>query len=556
MRVFLALRFRLTLGTALTLSAPALADQVPLDRTDPGIATRQAPAPPAPPAAGSDAPKLLPGAKVSASAQPGTAGVFVGAIQIDGAKHVSLAELMQAVSPFIGRRLSPAELQDLAKTVSGVARARGYIFAHSSVPAQAIAAGVIRVELDEGRIDEVRLTGTPSDAVKSLLQELVGDAPTRGAVDRQLMLAQDLPGVRLGSARYVREGERGVLVVPVTVDRVRGRATIDNRGLSALGPVRAQLAVDVNGLLGERDVLTVQGLVTPVQPRELRVAFARYAYQLDNEGTELAVYGSYGRTHSGGAWRAYDVNGKSYSTGIGLSRPLLRGRKVSLWLTGGVDYFAIDQWASGNRVRRDRVTTANLSLNGYAPLAGGRVRAGMAVTRGLDILDATEGSDTLASRPGGGDDFTMFGGWANWTGDLVGPLSARLAVTGQLSTAPLLAIEQITIGGPVFGRGYDYSERSGDRGVLGSAELRLRLLDRSGGLVRWIQLYGFGDAATVGNLRNDYGTGSLYSAGAGARLNLSHGLSMSLEAAFPIDEIRYGSGDKAPRISASLGAQF
>src|SRR3546814_19973476 len=60
----------------------------------------------------------------------------------------------------------------------------------------------------------------------------------------------------------------------------------------------------------------------------------------------------------------------------------------------------------------------------------------------------------------------------------------------------------------------------------------------------------------VDNLENSYGTGSLYSAGAGARLDFANRLSLGIEAAFPIDEVRYETRNMTPRISFSLGALF
>src|SRR3546814_10240716 len=90
------------------------------------------------------------------------------------------------------------------------------------------------------------------------------------------MLADDLPGVEIGKVRFVREEERGVLIVPATRNKFAGRANIDNRGTSELGPVRMPLAVDFNGVIGSNDALTVQGTVTPLQPRELQVGFVRY----------------------------------------------------------------------------------------------------------------------------------------------------------------------------------------------------------------------------------------------------------------------------------------
>src|SRR3546814_6251249 len=125
--------------------------------------------------------------------------------------------------------------------------------------------------------------------------------------------------------------------------------------------------------------------------------------------------------------------------------------------------------------------------------------------------------------------------------------SSDVCSSDLLTSSPVLAINQIAIGGSYFGRAYDYSERAGDKGLLGSAELSAKVLDRNSGFIRWAQLYAFADAGEVDNLENSYGTGSLYSAGAGARLDFANRLSLGIEAAFPIDEVRYETGKTEER---------
>ncbi|MGN6376290.1 MAG: ShlB/FhaC/HecB family hemolysin secretion/activation protein [Sphingomonas sp.] len=542
----------LAMIAAAPLPAQAQSQTMP-EPIDPGIATRAVHEP-------TEAPAPRPKTEIETppdrSAAPLPTRILAGAIRVDGGEDLPPAEIMTAISSYIGHRLSQDDLQDLLTAVSGVARAHGYLFAHSSIPPQTLTAGVLHIALDEGQVDEIRQTGTVRSAVAEVLSPLQGHAPTRAEVERRLMLAADLPGVTIGKVRYAMEGGKGVLIVPVGFDRVSGSAALDNRGLEALGPERTRLTVNVNDLLSNNDQVTFQGLATPLQPHELVALYGRYAIQPTASGTEFAVYGSYGETHSGGPWHSYHPRGESDSIGISVAQPLLRGAKNSLWLMLQGDRIGVDEWWNGTLVRRDRVTTVSASINGYAPLAGGRLRAGGAVTQGVLALGATRRDYPLATRFDGGSDFTMVSAWANWEGDLSGPISARLATTSQLTTDPLPAVEQLTIGGPYFGRGYNWSERTGDEGVLGSAELRARLINRNHGFVRWAQLYTFADAGYVSNLKTDFGTGDLYSAGAGARLTFTQHLSLELEAAFPIDADRYDSGDKSPRLSFSLTSTF
>lgn len=545
-------RLLLAIGVAGPSIAHAQSQNAP-QRIDPGIATREVKEPvTAPP------PSPVATIEIPPEASPGVlpARIMAGAIRVEGGDDLPADQMMAAISPYIGHRLSADDVQDLLTAVSGIARAHGYLFAHSAIPPQTMAAGVLRVALDEGHVDEVRLTGDARSAVADVLRPLEGHAPKRDEVERRLMLASDLPGVTIGTVRYAIQSGKGVLIVPVSYDRINGSATLDNRGLEALGPERARLSVNLAGLLSHSDEVTFQGLATPIEPHELLALYGRYAIQPTSAGTEFAVYGTYGETHSGGRWRAHDPRGESESIGLSVAQPLLRSAKASLWLMAEADRIGVDEWWDGALVRRDRVTTISASINGYAPLAGGRLRAGGGIAQGILALGATRRDNPLASRYDAGSRFTMLSAWANWQGDLTGPFSARLATASQISSDPLPAVEQMTIGGPYFGRGYNWSERTGDQGVLGSAEVRAQLLDRRTGFLRWAQLYTFADAGYVTNLETEFGTGDLYSAGAGARFNLAPHLNFELETAFPLKAVRYDSGNKSPRVSLSVTSNF
>jgi hemolysin activation/secretion protein len=524
-------------------------------RIDPGIATKPVAEPQRVPASRMKTSIEAPRA-ASLEAAPLAVGIDANNIRVDGGDDLPAGEMAAAISSYVGHRLSAGDQQDLLTAVSGIARAHGYLFAHSRIPPQTVSAGVLHVTLDEGRVDEIRLTGDARPAVADVLQPLQGHAPKRAEVERRLALAGDLPGIRIGKVRFTLEAARGVLIVPVTYTRIDGSAALDNRGPDALGPERARLSVDLNGVLSDRDSVTVQALATPIQPRELFALYGRYAIQPTRMGTEFAFYGTYGETHSGGLWQDFRPRGRSESIGVSITQPLLRGTDTSLWLTAEGDHVSVDEWWNGALIRRDRVTLVSGSITAYTPLAGGRLRAGGIITQGLLALGATRRDNPLASRYDAGSDFTMASLWANWQGDLAGPISARLAITSQLSSAPLPAVEQLSIGGPYFGRGYNWSERTGDEGVLGSVELRAQLLSRTSGLLRWAQLYTFADAGEVTNLETHFGTGDLYSAGAGARLFFARNINLELEAAFPINALRYDSGDKSPRLSFSITSTF
>ena len=192
---------------------------------------------------------------------------------------------------------------------------------------------------------------------------------------------------------------------------------------------------------------------------------------------------------------------------------------------------------------------------GYLDAVGGVLVGRVTATRGLDVLGATRQGDALASRRDGDGRFTKVEGYAAWTGDLAKRVSRKLAAEGQIASRALLSSEEFGIGGPRFGRGYDYSEEQGDEGVVGLVELRYDLGAVAKPMMRGLQLYTFVDGGVVRDIGRR-GSDSLGSAGAGVRTKLWKNFYADLEVAVPLTGPRDEDNSKAPRLGVELRASF
>ena len=551
-----AFRHTLLAGAALAAPAAAFADpaQPPVDRADPSVVERQlgneerSPPPPA---------TSLPAAPAQReAAAPEGPPIVAGAIRVDGATMVPPAAFAAAIEPYLGRPLGPDDLRALAGDIAGVARRAGFALATAWVPQQDLVSGVLHVTLDEGRIDAVEATGPGREAVERRLAPLATGRPVRTAeLERALLLAGDVPGASLGRARIVRRDGRNILVVQAGMDRVQGRAMLDNSGSSTAGPVRARLAVDVNSLFARGDRLSLGGMVTPLQPREYQLVEATYRVPVGHAGTEVALSGYVGHSRAGGSLRDRDLGGVSSEAELSTTHPILRSRAASLWATVAVTVRDSHLDQAGAPVRDDRIVTGGASLYANGQLAGGRLRARLSYVQGLDWLHATRAGDPLASRADAGGRYSLGRAWMQYDRSLGGGFSLQLAGEAQIASRPLLASEEMGLGGRQFLRAFDYWEVSGDQGAAASAELRY---DFTRGLplsLQRLQLYAFADAGRATNLRGGLGGGSLASAGGGARAWFARGFEASLELGVPLTDSPYDP-DPDPRVSVSLGSRF
>lgn len=528
--------------------------QTALDRADPRVIekalppaeVRQRPVAPA---------RAEPVSSVASTSRSLTA--VVHAVIIEGRDRLSPAVFADPIAAVIGQRLDREQVAGLAGAIAGVARAQGFPFATAHVPAQTQSDGVLRVTLDLGRIDAVRVIGARSATADRLLGHALatGQPVRQKQLERALLLVGDVPGVRVTDSRLVRQDGFGILLVTIEADRASGYVQIDNRGSKEVGPIRSTALATLHSLVNDGDELALIVAQTPLQPSEFAFARVRYGSIIGGDGLVLSASGSFARTRPGGFLRTLDVRGRSADAAVTLQYPLLRTRARSLFATAELRAVGTDQDLAGRRLRRDRIATLTGTLGGNMAVGGGTLRGEVAALAGLPIAAVTHAGSLLGSRSDGDARFVAGTYLVDWTVSLGKPFSVAIASAGQLASRPLLAAMEIGLGGPAFGRGYDYAERTGDHGLMGSLEVRADLGRIPGSVVDRGQLYTFVDGGTVGNRRGGLGGGSLASTGIGLRLGTGR-FDWLAEAALPLGPVRFDTGDRRPRVSLRVSRAF
>lgn len=484
----------------------------------------------------------------------GQASVRVGSVLVMTSVVLDHQIFESAIEPYLGIQATEDDLARLAQEIAEIARASGMILASARVPKQQVELGIVRILLRPGMIDEVRIEGSSNRYLYKLLNVLANKPAQKSELERRLMLAGDIRRISIVKAEILIEGERQILFVKVKSRReAGGRVLIDNYGSRNIGPLRLRMTAEAVALLDDSDILNVSYRTNPIDPKELIASSASYEIALNATGTmaEIATAWSKSTIDPRGNLPQRTVQSQLFS--LGVHHPIRRSRTSNLWLRSQFEYLKIEQDSLGNLIRKDTVVSASVELSSSVKLGNGWLRAGGQMRQGLGILGATRRGDANASRVDADGKFKMARAWANWSGKLHGNITMRLAVSGQLASEALLSSEELGLGGPYVGKAFNFSEKSGDQGVLSLIEIGYDL-DRP---TRWldrVQPYAFVDGGYVDDLYSGKGGGSLISAGGGVRAKFGK-FSMQIEAAKSV----YNSGRRNrdyPKINLQLGLEF
>ena len=482
-------------------------------------------------------------------------GIRVGSVLIETDSSVNHKMFEKVIEPYLGSSATSEDLAKLAQEIAELARSQGMILANAYVPEQQIELGIVRIKLDAGSIDKVRIEGSSNKALYQLLEPLVGQTVMQHELERRLMLANNIPQIIVRQTELVNENGARVLVVRVQQRKKTSRQfVVDNFGSNKIGPLRARLSVEAVALLDDSDSLNVTFRTNPAEPQELLAASVLYGVGLGSNGTraEIATAWSdsnidpssgFGKRNAGSRYASFAVN-----------HPVYRSRTSNLWAEGQFEYLEVDQDSFGAVLQSDTVVTLSVGLSSSYRLGNGWLRTGAQLRQGLGIFGANGPLDPFSSRADADGTFTLARAWANWSGYAVGNMTLRMAVSGQYSADPLLSSEEMGLGGAYTGRAFDFYERSGDNGILALAELGYEYSNTKS-WIRRLQPYVFVDGGYVGNFRSGYGTGTLVSAGTGIRAGLGI-FDLQVEAAAPVytSGAIYSSDDS--RVNLQLGLDF
>ena len=463
--------------------------------------------------------RIAPDKPATPAALPPLAGIVVTVKQFRFAGNTLLSaeQLAPAVAPFLERPLDYSQLQAAAAAVAETYRAAGWVV-RAYLPQQDIQDGIVTLQIVEAVFGSVKLEGRAArvaseQLLRNVSAQQAGGAPLNAdAVDRALLLADDLPGVTVAGslAAGAAEGQTDLILKIADEPLLTGEAGIDTTGSRSTGDQRFTANLNANSPFGLGDLLT-SNLIHTRGSDYLRLA---YSLPVGGDGWRVGINASDLRYQLIVApYNAATDKGRSGTLGLEATYPLIRSRLTNLYLNLAYDHKAFDNQFGGVTTTRYTMDDSSVTLNGNLFDNWG---GGGANSASLGLITGRRSNDIGSSD----QHFSKWRYSLSRQQVITDSLSLFAQLAGQEAGRALDSSEKFYLGGSGGVRAYPSSEGGGTGGVMSNLELRWKL---PAGFL----LTGFYDA---GHIRNPDGSPSYGLKGYGLSLGWQTPVGVNLKA--------------------------
>ena len=437
------------------------------------------------------------------------------------------ANVGRAAQRFVGK---PASAENLAKLAAAMTRAynRSSVALFTLViPEQDLSGGIVTVASAEGHIGSVTLSGErdsgPAPLVAKMASGLTGERPLpRARFERALGNIADIPGVTVTPSLALGT-EQGAVALDLAIDAKKPTVGLGftTRTSQFVNDGIVEANARGTSLLRSGDETRLTGAAA-LNLKSLLYIAASHSTPLGAGGTRAEISAAALRTRPAGI----AIDGEAWSTGFGVTHPLIRATRRNLVASARLDYLDSKNALFGSTIAAEKTWAASGSLAFRLSEDRTVIGARIGGAKGLDFAGARV-------DPGVGEVGFLYADGSLEANQAIGKtLVARAAATGRWTRDRLPAAQRFSVGGATFGRAFDDGLVNGDRGYAAFGEIALRPL-RSGRFAK-SEIYTFADYADVTLLgrtttpRADYRLGSW---GGGVRLSYAEYATIGLELA-------------------------
>jgi hemolysin activation/secretion protein len=473
-----------------------------------------------------------------------TDGKFrVDRIEVIGSTIFKPEDFTPVTSPFLGKELTFAELLQVKDAITKFYSDKGYVTTGALIPPQTLEAGVIKIQVIEGSLQEIKIVGN-----RRLRSQYIRDRVRLGAgkplniphLLQKLQLLRLDPRIQNLSAELqtgIRPGTNLLQVEVKEADTFKLTTTLDNGRSPSVGSFRRGIDLQEANLLGLGDTLSI-GYANTDGSNTVNV---NYTLPVNaHNGTVSFGYSQGWNNVIEKPFNILDIQSNSQSYDFSYRQPLIQKptEELAVGLSFsrqesqtelGIDNIGGFPLSPGADANGKTKISALRFIQEYTQRSSKQVFAARSqLSFGVDWFDANVSDNEPDSR------FFAWRGQAQWVRQLAPDTLFLVRGDFQLAADSLVPLEQFGLGGQLSVRGYRQDALLTDNGLLFSAEFRVPIVraNKIGGV---LQLTPFIDVGKGWNVKGENSSPStLVSTGLGLLWKQGDDLSARLDWGIPL----------------------
>lgn len=498
--------------------------------------------------------------------------------QVKGNSLLEAADIESAVYPYLGINKTLKTVEQARDNLQYIYKSHGYPIVVVTIPQQNVIGGIVRLDVVEGIIDRLKISGNKYFSRRDLRKEVPsmekGKSLNMHQVRKEIDIVNKSNPYR-SVVPVIRPGRhKGTIEMELKVqDRLPLYASLElnNRYTADTSKLRLMASAGYNNLWQKHHSVNLSYQMSPQEIEEVAVFNITYALPT-SETSRLVMYAvksdSEVATVTGGG-DDLTVLGKGKIYGIRSINPLKTVNHYYHSFLLGLDYkdFGEDQQISNSEDTTNLnvpIAYAAWSVSYNGTYRQPSVTTQFSLTSNMGLRGVNDPEEFEFKRYLAKANYFYFNGNFGQNWNLSENIMLRYDLRGQYTESPLISNEQFSAGGLETVRGYIESSVLGDNALLGKIELNYALLGgKARQYLQHMTFTGFIDGANLrilNGLPNAQGVvesrDKLMGAGVGVTLRAFKNMDLRVFYAKPLKDLNDENYDNGGKVNFSLFYQF
>jgi hemolysin activation/secretion protein len=385
------------------------------------------------------------------------------------------------LKPFQKKSFNLKELQEVGKGLEAMIREEGFAFYRVILPPQSLNVGEVKLKVIAFGVGNIKVEGNSHFTEKNVLASLPGlkkdFSPNTADLSADVKVANRHPSKQVVVTFKQTENNEDKVDATVNVTEqprpYQLSLALNNTGTQSTGDFRITAAAQYNNLWGLDHIVNASYTLPPEHADTVKQYGGTYALPIYQTNGWLNMYYAYSSANNGTVATDLTITGAGEMMGIHYQQFLPKFEKYEHSLDVGFDsrYFENDVQFKKTQIGTN-VRSLPFSAMYKAEYPFEHLQTGYFVQWAMNTGWGSENSDTIYAKSRTGADSSwhifrygtsMATSFENWL--------FTTSLTGQYSEKPLIAGEQLGIGGSFDVRGYEQRETGADNGEILKLEL-------------------------------------------------------------------------------------